>query len=94
MVVRYQGATSGIKSLPGGGLQGTLLGLLLFLVLINDAGFQYQENDVGEHVASRKNCKAANLLHLKYVDDMTLAQAVKLKDKLVTFSQAKQADLF
>ena len=43
MVVRYQGATSGIKSLPGGGLQGTLLGLLLFLVLINDAGFQDQE---------------------------------------------------
>ena len=39
MVVRYKGAMSGLKELPGGGPQGTLLGLLLFLVLINDVGF-------------------------------------------------------
>ena len=65
MVVRYQGATSSVKNLPGAGPQGTLLELLLFLVLINDAGFQYQENNIGERVTSRKNFKAANLLHLK-----------------------------
>jgi hypothetical protein len=32
---------------------------------------------------SRTNFKAANLLDLKYVDDMTLAEAVNLKDELV-----------
>ena len=30
MVVRYQGATSGVKNLPGGGPQGTLWGLILY----------------------------------------------------------------
>jgi hypothetical protein len=40
MVVRYKGEKSSVKSLPGGGPQGTLLGLFLFLVLINDTGFQ------------------------------------------------------
>ena len=54
MVVRYQGATSGVKNLPGGGPQDTLLGLLLFLVLINDAGFSSQENRIGEHITSSK----------------------------------------
>ena len=34
MLVRYKGKESGVKSLPGGGPQGTLLGLLLFIILI------------------------------------------------------------
>ena len=33
MLVRYKGKLSSIKSLPGGGPQGTLLGLLIFLIL-------------------------------------------------------------
>ena len=40
MIVRYKGQKSSIKKLPGGGPQGALLGLLLFLVLVNDAGFE------------------------------------------------------
>ena len=79
MVVRYKGAISSMKDLPGGGPQGTLLGLLLFLVLINEVGFKDQENDVGEHVTSRKNFRGSNMLHLKYVDDLTLAKAIKLR---------------
>ena len=37
MVVRYKGASSSKTALPGGGPQGTMLGLLPFLVL---AGFE------------------------------------------------------
>ena len=40
MIVRYKGQKSSIKKLPGGGPRGALLGLLLFLVLVNDAGFE------------------------------------------------------
>ena len=40
MVVRYKGEVSSIKELPGGGPQGALLGLLLFLVLVTDIGFR------------------------------------------------------
>ena len=36
MQVRYNSAYSGIYSLPGGGAQGTLLGVLQFLVQSND----------------------------------------------------------
>ena len=62
------------------------MGLLLFIVLINDVGVPGQENDVGKNITSCKFFKAANLLHLKYVDDMTLAESVDMKSKLVPVS--------
>ena len=74
MVVKYKGQTSGIKSLPGGGPQGTLLGLLLFIILINDLGYEGQTNNTGEVITSRKNLKTVNEIHLKYVDDLTYMQ--------------------
>ena len=82
MVVRYRGATSTPRSLPGGGPQGTLLGLLLFLVLINDAGFPDQHNNVGDLITSRKHFLAANRLHLKYVDDLSIAESIPLKENV------------
>ena len=83
MVVRYKGATSSQKSLPGGGPQGTLLGLLLFIVLINDVGFKNQTNNIGDLITSSKNLKKANEIHLKFVDDLTIAESIPLKDNLV-----------
>ena len=83
MVVRYNGKQSSSKCLPGGGPQGTLLGLLLFLVLINDLGFDNQRNNAGELITRKNNLKAANVLHLKYVDDLTLADSINLKKSLV-----------
>ena len=61
MTVRYKGKLSSSKSLPGGGPQGTLLGLLLFLVLINDAGYEGQKNNIGELLTSKRNIKQSNL---------------------------------
>ena len=84
MVVRFKGATSTPKSLPGGGPQGTLLGLLLFIVLINDIGFEDQQNNAGELVTCRRNLRAANQLHLKFVDDLTVAESLILKDSVKT----------
>ena len=83
MIVRYKGQQSSIKDLPGGGPQGTLLGLLLFLVLINDAGFKGQMNNAGELLTSKRNLKIANEIHLKYVDDLTLAEVINLPENLV-----------
>ena len=83
MVIRYKGKLSSMKNLPGGGPQGTLLGLLLFIVLINDAGFEGQTNNAGELLTSKRNMKLVNNIHLKYVDDMTLAEAIDLSEKLV-----------
>ena len=83
MVVRYKGQTSGVKSLPGGGPQGTLLGLLLFIILIHDLGYEGQVNNTGEEITSRKNLKTVNEIHLKYVDDLTYAESINLLDQLV-----------
>ena len=89
MFVRYRGGQSSIKSLPGGGPQGTLLALLLFLVLINDVGFKNQTNDAGAIATTKKKIKTANEIHLKYVDDLTLAEAVRLKGNTDFHSTSK-----
>lgn len=43
LILRYKGKKSGRKSLPGGSPQGTRLGMFLFLILINFAGFEDYE---------------------------------------------------
>ena len=92
MLVRYKGEKSGIKDLPGGGPQGTLLGLLLFIILINDLGFEGQKNDAGEILSSRRNMKQVNEIHLKYVDDLTLAEAINLPKQLVSVPDRQLPD--
>jgi hypothetical protein len=84
LIVRYKGKTSGRKLLPGGGPQGTRLGLFLFLILINCAGYDVLARNTGELITSKKNrrTKIPNI-HLKFVDDMTLAEALNLRECLV-----------
>ena len=67
MVVRYKGETSEMKSLPGGGPQGTLFGLLLFLILINDCGFEGQKSSIGDQITSKKKKYTPANLHTKWV---------------------------
>ena len=96
MVLRYKGELSSLKDLPGGGPQGTLLGLLLFLVYINGTGFENQINNTGELLTSKRNMKIANTIHLKYVDDLTLAETINLSEKLVVnpTSSRPQPDMY
>ena len=90
MKVRFNGKQSSTKYLPGGGPQGTLLGLFLFLVLINDAGFSGQVNNAGELLTSKRNMKEVNKIHLKYVDDLTLATSINLPEKLISVPDSER----
>ena len=83
MLVNFKGKQSSVKSLPGGGPQGTLLALLLFLVLINDLGFEGQTNNAGDLITSKRKMKLANEIHLKYVDDFSIAETINMAHQLI-----------
>ena len=84
LLVNYKGCKSNRKRLPGGGPQGTLLGMFLFLVMINAAGFRNNLQNVGKWITKPFNRrKPMPRIHLKYVDDMTVAEALNLKKKLI-----------
>ena len=82
MKVKYKGKYSSLFSLPGGGPQGSLLGLFLFLVLINDVGYDGQRNNVGDLITCKKKVQDMNVIHLKYVDDLTIAESVNMTTQL------------
>ena len=81
--VNYKNEISGRKCLPGGGPQGTILGMFLFLILINAAGFKDNLKDVGKFITRPFNKRIPmQRIHLKYIDDMTIAEALDLKKSL------------
>ena len=82
MILKYKKETSEMRSLPGGGPQGTLLGLFLFLVLINDLGYEDQRQDLGEIITGKHDNDKLNEIHLKYVDDLTAAESISMKTQL------------
>ena len=84
MILRYKGCTSESKSLPGGGPQGTLLGLFLFLILINAAGFDHLQKHLGDHITNKlRNRNTLPNIHLKFIDDITLAEPINLPNSLI-----------
>ena len=82
LILRYKGLSSGKKALPGGTPQGTRLGMLLFLVLINMTGFPdgELEKNVGEVITKPLNKrKPLEKAHMKYIDDLSFVQGLELK---------------
>ena len=79
-IVSFKGEQSDSKKMPGGGPQGTVLGLFLFIVLINEAGFKDETDDIGKKItASINKRKEIPTSHWKYVDNLTIAEAIDLK---------------
>ena len=79
MKAKYNGKYLKLFPLPGGGPQGSLLGLFLFLLLTNDAGFQGQVNNAGECITKKKMVEELNM---KYVDDLAIAEGINMKKQL------------
>ena len=70
--------------MPGGGPQGTVLGMFLFIVLINLVGFKSQVKDVGKVITKPLNKrKPMDTIHLKFIDDLTVAESLNLKKQVI-----------
>ena len=81
--VKYRGAVSELLELPGGGPQGTILGMFFFIVLINPVRFSKAISNIGEMItAPLEKRMPMEELHLKFIDDLTLAEAVNLRENL------------
>ena len=77
LILSYKGFTAKSKKLPGGGPQGTVLGMFLFIVLINLVGFKSQVKDVGKVITKPLNKrKPMSTIHLKFIDDLTVAESL------------------
>ena len=95
LCIRYHGAVSSDRCMPGGGPQGTLLIVLLFILQVNHAGYPCSipaTLPVGvagpepnpDTVRNPEACHSTGTTeNKKFVDDLTLLEAVKLKGNLV-----------
>ena len=63
----------------------------MFLVLIDDAGFCDQINNAGKLI-TKKKIKEMNVIHLKYVDDLSLAESVDMTS-LMLFNPCTRRDI-
>ena len=67
LILSYRGAKSGRKE----------------IVLINSVGFSQYNSNIGERMTQAHNAhKVMMTMHAKYVDDPTVAEALKLKNAL------------
>ena len=84
MVLKYDGAVSDPQSLPGGCGQGSLLGGIMFIVELSDAGMpvpEQMERPGTYDVISLDSPMPAvtqREVRLKYVDDQTQGEVLRL----------------
>ena len=85
MEVHFKGEKSEKKRLPGGGPQGTILGMFLFLILINAAGFKNNMRNTGKIITQPgiNKRKPMDNIHMKFIDDMTVAESIHLKEQFI-----------
>ena len=82
LILRYKGKLSQSKSLPGGTPQGTRLGMFLFLILINFAGYESHElqHNIGSVITKPlRERKPVFKAHMKFIDDLSYAHALNLR---------------
>ena len=91
MILRYKGSQSSRHFMPGGSPQGALLGVLLYLVYVSDIGMDLPSilptNDDVIDIPSVQYppppAVSEQEARLKYVDDLSLAECIRLDTALI-----------
>ena len=83
MKLSYKGEKSETKQMPGGGPQGTTLGMFLFIVLINFIGFEKCNTTIGATLTSNlKERIPMQTMHAKFIDDLIIKGCINLNTLL------------
>ena len=82
MIIKFRGASSSVKSLPGSSPQGVFLGCFLFMIKFNGALLRPSVPRPFPLPSPIMKSKATSCT-VKYIDDATQACAINLRDALL-----------
>ena len=77
--VKFKEKLSDLKEMPGGGPAGTILGMFVFIVLIDPINFTEKFNWGAQITQKLSTRTPIQTMHLKYFDDVSLLEAINLK---------------
>ena len=98
MILRFRGCVSDPEDIPGGMPQGTLLGVILYILYINPVGFPSESTikisdvlheywNILDNVPTLSTSTATlppTVQSVKFMDDATLQETINLKTQLAT----------
>ena len=82
MMMKFRRVLSSLHSLPGSSPQGTVLGVILFIIYFNGAALRPEIPRPSWPFFSKKN-NDPSALKMKFVDDLSIAVKVSLKNDIV-----------
>jgi hypothetical protein len=82
MVLKFRGVLSALRSLPGSSPQGTVLGVILFIIIFNGASLRPTIPRPSWPIFSKKTNDPA-AIKMKFIDDLSVAAKVNLDVDLI-----------
>ena len=82
MSMKFRGVLSALRSMPGSSPQGTVLGVILFIIYFNGAALRPMISRPSWPFFSRKS-NDPDAIKMKFVDDLSIAAKVNLKNDIV-----------